>query len=120
MQTPLLDTNPPPKGRFLPALKKALRRIITRKETGRKKEEVWIINHTYFAQEWAIAAYKEKKLTMDVPKEYRRHAKVFSEMEAKHFPPSRPEDHAIKLKEGAPDTMNCKVYPLTQAEREAT
>ena len=70
MQTPLLDTNPPPKGRFLPALKKALRRIITRKETGRKKEEVWIINHTYFAQEWAIVAHKDKTPKGDVPMEY--------------------------------------------------
>ena len=81
---------------------------------------MWIVNHTYFAQEWAIAAHKKKKLTKDVPREYQRHAKVFSETEAKRFPPSRPEDHAIKLKERAPNTMNCKVYPLTQAEQEAT
>ena len=60
MQAPLLDMNLPPKGRFLPALKKALRRIVTRKETG-QKEEVWIVNHTYFTQEWAIAAHKERK-----------------------------------------------------------
>jgi Reverse transcriptase (RNA-dependent DNA polymerase) len=36
------------------------------------------------------------------------------------FPPSRPEDHAIKLIPGAPETINCKVYPLTLAEQEAT
>ena len=115
--TPLLDKNPPPKERFLPALRKALSRIVTRKKGAkRKEEEVWIVNHTYFAQEWAIAAHKRKKLTKDVPREYRRHVKVFSEMEAKRFPSSQPEDHTIKLKERAPDTMNCKVYPLTQAE----
>ena len=87
------------------------------KEEG---EEIWIINHTYFTQEWAIAAHKNKKPTGDVPKEYQWHAKVFSEVKAKCFPLSRPEDHAIKLKEGAPNTMNCKVYPLTKAEWEAT
>jgi hypothetical protein len=37
-----------------------------------------------------------------------------------HFPPSRPEDHAIKLVPGAPETINCKVYPLMLAEQEAT
>ena len=54
-------------------MKKALRRTITRKrkEAGWKKEEVWIVNHTYFAQEWAIAAHKEKKLTKDILREYR-------------------------------------------------
>jgi Reverse transcriptase (RNA-dependent DNA polymerase) len=36
------------------------------------------------------------------------------------FPPSRPEDHAIKLMPGVPETINCKVYPLTLAEQEAT
>jgi hypothetical protein len=39
---------------------------------------------------------------------------------AKHFPLARLEDHAIKLKPDAPQTINCKVYPLTHAEREAT
>jgi hypothetical protein len=45
---------------------------------------------------------------------------VFSDQQATHFPPSRPEDHAIKLMPGAPETINCKVYPLTLAEQEAT
>jgi hypothetical protein len=35
------------------------------------------------------------------------------------FPPSRPEDYAIKLVPGVPETINCKVYPLTVAEQEA-
>jgi hypothetical protein len=35
------------------------------------------------------------------------------------FPPSHPEDHAIKLIPGAPETINCKVYPLTLVEQEA-
>ena len=55
-----------------------------------------------------------------LPEEYDRHQVVFSEEAAKQFPPSRPEDHAIKLKPGAPAEINCKIYPLTKAELEAT
>jgi Reverse transcriptase (RNA-dependent DNA polymerase) len=39
---------------------------------------------------------------------------------AKHFPLAQPEDHIIKLKDGAPDTINCKVYPLMKPEQEVT
>jgi hypothetical protein len=45
---------------------------------------------------------------------------VFLEEGAKRFPPSRPEDHAIKLVPDAPGTINCKTYLLTRAEVEAT
>jgi hypothetical protein len=44
---------------------------------------------------------------------------VFSEEAAKCFPPSRPEDHVINLREDAPQTINCKTYKLTIDEREA-
>jgi Reverse transcriptase (RNA-dependent DNA polymerase) len=45
---------------------------------------------------------------------------VFSDQQATHFPPLRPEDHAIKLIPGVPEMINCKVYPLTLAEQKAT
>jgi hypothetical protein len=45
---------------------------------------------------------------------------VFSDQQAKCFPLSRLEDHVIKLVPGAPETINCKVYPLMLAEQEAT
>jgi hypothetical protein len=32
------------------------------------------------------------------------------------FPPSREWDHAINLKPGAPDALDCKVYPMTRDE----
>ena len=54
-----------------------------------------------------------------VPEEYQRHSKVFSEEESHWFPPSRPWDHAIKLKEGAPEAINCKIIPTTREEDEA-
>lgn len=44
---------------------------------------------------------------------------VFSEEEAKHFPPLWEEDdHAINLKADAPDILQCKVYPLSPPEAE--
>jgi Reverse transcriptase (RNA-dependent DNA polymerase) len=45
---------------------------------------------------------------------------VFSKEVAKRFLPAWPEDHIIKLKDRAPDTINCKVYPLTKPEQEVT
>ena len=33
------------------------------------------------------------------------------------LPPSQPWDHAIELKANAPESLNCKVYPLSQTER---
>jgi hypothetical protein len=85
-----------------------------------------IITKTHFAQEWAIAK-KERKgkapvtvKDLGIPAEYKRHMAVFSEEGAKRFPLSRPEDHAIKLVPDAPGMINCKTYPLTWAEMEAT
>ena len=54
-----------------------------------------------------------------VPEEYQRHLKVFSEEESHRFPPSRPWDHTIELKEGAPEAINCKIIPTTREEDEA-
>ena len=63
------------------------------------------------ATELTITAGQYQKTT-EIPKEYQCHARVFSEEEAQQFPPSWPWDHAITLKPDAPDTINCKVYPL--------
>ena len=60
--------------------------------------------------------YQDK---VEIAKEYQRHWKVFSEEEAHHFPPSRPWDHAIELKEGAPKVIDCKIIPTTAEEDEA-
>jgi hypothetical protein len=88
------------------------------------KEQWAKICKTYFAQEWAIEAREQRQQksveVRGIPEEYQWHHKVFSDQQAMHFPPSRPEDHAIKLIPGAPETINCKVYPLTLAEQEAT
>ena len=54
-----------------------------------------------------------------IPDKYQRHSRVFSEEESHRFPPSRPWDHAIDLKEGAPEAINCKIIPTTKEEDEA-
>jgi hypothetical protein len=81
------------------------------------------IHKTYFAQEWAIKGRDQRQQesveVKGIPEEYLRHHKVFSDQQAMHFPLSQPEDHAIKLIPGAPETISCKVYPLTLAEQEA-
>jgi hypothetical protein len=56
---------------------------------------------------------------VEVPWEYQWHAKVFNEEASNRFPPSRPWDHAIKLKSDAPKAIDCKIYPMTSTEDEA-
>ena len=56
----------------------------------------------------------------DIPEEYQQHHLVFDKEAFYHFPPAQEDDHAIRLREGAPDVMDCKVYPLTPQELKAT
>jgi hypothetical protein len=65
------------------------------------------------------ATKEETPWYLQVPLEYHRYKKVFSEDEAKQFPASRPWDHAIELLPNALDTLDCKVYPLAPAEQDA-
>ena len=56
---------------------------------------------------------------VEVPEEYCRHVNIFDPVESKKLPPSRPWDHAITLKPDAPDTIDCKLYPLPPKDDEA-
>ena len=72
---------------------------------------------SHAAQQWAIEVNKNKPKDAHVlPEWYRRHERIFSEAGAERFPPSRPTDMAVKLKPGAPETMDCKIYPMSRAE----
>src|ERR1700730_10942573 len=53
----------------------------------------------------------------EIPPEYHRHWKVFSEEESHRFPPKRSEDMTIRLKPDAPSSIDCKVYPLSGEDR---
>jgi hypothetical protein len=67
------------------------------------------------ATDLAIQAGAEQNKA-ELPKEYQEFARLFSDEAAYRFPPSREWDHAINLKPGAPDAMDCKVYPMTRDE----
>ena len=67
------------------------------------------------ATELAIHA-KSKPSKVELPEVYKKYASIFSEEEAQRFPPSRPWDHAIDFKNGTPDAIDCKVYPMTHTE----
>ena len=91
------------------------------RQCGSPKEgEAVYVRRTNVAQQWAQKEDKTKiHLTLDtIPKEYRRHAKVFSEEEARRFPPERSKDMTITLTPDAPRELNCKVYPLSRDERD--
>ena len=66
-----------------------------------------------------IAQDKEEVLKV-IPPQYHQCWKVFSEHASHWFPSACKEDHAIVLKEGAPDTIDCRVYHQTETELEAT
>src|SRR5580693_3716667 len=66
----------------------------------------------------AVAAQQYTK-QVEILKEYRKFAKVFSEEESKRFPLRRACDHAIEFKPGTPDAIECKIYPMTWVEDEA-
>jgi hypothetical protein len=51
-----------------------------------------------------------------IPKQYRIYERVFSKEASHEFPLSRPWDHAIDLKPGAPAALPGKLIPLSQAE----
>jgi Reverse transcriptase (RNA-dependent DNA polymerase) len=54
----------------------------------------------------------------NIPNQYYSFSRVFSEEASHEFPPSRPWDHAIELKPGAPAALPGKLIPLSQAEQE--
>ena len=86
-------------------------------------DEIWLQTHvakTTVASELAQKATDKTKRTWQeiVPKRYHCHGKVFSEEASEQFPDRRPWDHAIDLKEDAPGSINCHVYPLLPKEKE--
>src|SRR4029077_13684459 len=88
-----------------------------------KGDEIWLqtkISKTTVAQQLAEAATHKKKRTWQelAPERYHKHGKVFSEEASERFPDRRPWDHAIDLKEDAPTSINCRVYPLSPKEKE--
>jgi Reverse transcriptase (RNA-dependent DNA polymerase) len=75
------------------------------------------VNRTTAATQWAINAQKSvTRETTELPPQYRQHWHVFSEKLAQRFPPARKDDHAIKLRPGALDTIPSRTYKWTPEE----
>jgi len=123
--TTILSTNadtwrPPLKGTRRQDSTPAWVRCIPGWEEG---DEIWLqtrVAKTTVAQQLAEAATDKRKRTWQeiVPERYHRHGKVFSEKASERFPDRRPWDHAIELKDDAPTSINCQVYPLSPKEKE--
>src|SRR6266850_4344765 len=98
---------------------------ITLKIPAAKQTKHWLreiaIRKTTTAQKMAdsYCATQTPKTDLPIPREYQRHAKVFSEEEAKRFPPSREWDHRIPLTKDALESINQKIFNLPTASREA-
>ena len=54
--------------------------------------------------------------SLNIPNQYQRHAKIFSEQESQRLPKHTIWDHAIELLLGAPSTLPGCLLPLTQEE----
>ena len=97
-----------------------LQTVIARLQTQEEKEHIiHELEETTtirgIATELAIQAGEGKK-KVKIPAVYNKFKWLFSKEVSQRFPPSRPWDHAIKLKPGTPDAIPCKVYPMTPAE----
>ena len=60
--------------------------------------------------------YATENATTEVtlPDKFKHHAALFSDKEAKKFPPACGEgDHKIELTANAPEKFNCKLYPMS-------
>src|SRR6266702_1701412 len=79
------------------------------------------LRRTTVASELAQLAMDKRKRTYEemVPEEYRKYQKIFNKEQSHRFPPKQPWDHAIDLLPEAPHTIDCKIYPTTQSEKEA-
>jgi hypothetical protein len=69
----------------------------------------------YFLGKVTIGQAMKEELK-GVPKEYKWHAKIFSEEESQRLPGHTMWDHAIELLPGAPTTLPGQLIPLTQEE----
>jgi len=64
------------------------------------------------------AVIKTIKVDEQIPHQYRAFSDVFSDEESKKLPPSRPWDHKIELKPGAPPTLISHMIKLSAAEQQ--
>jgi hypothetical protein len=67
-----------------------------------------------------VASTKKREWHDFIPNQYHRFKKAFLESASEWFPERKKWDHAIDLKEDAPTSLDCRVYPLSQEEKKST
>jgi Reverse transcriptase (RNA-dependent DNA polymerase) len=88
------------------------------KQSQGNKTPLWLAKTTMATQFAMEAASSKKKEWHDfVPKQYHQFKKVFLESASERFPEQKKWDHAIDLKEDAPTSLDCRVYPLSPEEK---
>jgi hypothetical protein len=82
------------------------------------KRPMWLAKTTMATQfTMEVASSKKKEWHDFVPKQYHQFKKVFLESASEQFPEQKKWDHAIDLKEDAPTSLDCRVYPLSPEEK---
>jgi hypothetical protein len=71
-------------------------------------------NAIKMAHEYAKSHTKEEIM---LPEEFKCYATLFSDKEAKKFPPLQPHNHKIELTDKAPATFNMKMYPMSNKDQ---
>jgi Reverse transcriptase (RNA-dependent DNA polymerase)/Aspartyl protease len=96
--------------------------LITTKAHQEQNQEtkvpIWLAKTTMatqFAME--VASSKKREWHDFIPKQYHQFKKVFLESASEWFPEQKKWDHAIDLKEDAPTSLDCRVYPLSPGEK---
>jgi len=78
------------------------------------------INRTHNATEMAHKYVEQnKKEEITLPEEFKQHALLFSDEEAKKFLLLQSGNHKIELTAEAPAKFNCKTYPMSLKDQEA-
>ncbi len=105
----------------LAEMKKALKEshyctILAECTNQEEDEEPLVVRRTTKSTTLAADAIDKTKCTWQeqVPTEYHKYGKVFSEEALQRFPDQRPWDHAIDLVPDALAMLDCKTYPLTE------
>lgn len=80
------------------------------------------INHTFLEINYKAStsthlAQKDKPKAFQLPEKWKKYSKLFDQKASNRFPPSRPCDHRIDLKEGFIPKKH-KAYRLTQTEND--
>jgi hypothetical protein len=81
-------------------------------------QPMWLAKTTTATQLAMEAALTKKKEWHEfVPRQYHKFKKVFLESASEQFPKRKKWDHTINLKEDAPTSLDCRVYPLSPEEK---